>query len=78
MAVEQYVSVEEVRHALRSLYGADPETNLQAFLSHALADPLRPIDAKGRWKPNPFLTLLFIIACALAGVFLYFSVGGRQ
>ena len=78
MPVEHYVSVEEVRHALRSLYGADPETNLQAVLSRALADPLRPIDAKGRWKPNPVFILLFIIACALAGVFLYFSVGGRQ
>ena len=78
MPQEQYVSVEEVRHALRSLYRADPETNLQAVLSHALADPLRPIDGKGRWKPNPFFILLFICACALAGVFLYFSVGGSQ
>jgi hypothetical protein len=78
MSVEHYVSIEEVRHALRSLYGSGPETNLQAVLSRALADPLRPTDAKGRWKPNPFLILLFIIACALAGVFLYFSVGGSQ
>ena len=46
MPVEHYVSVEEVRHALRSLYGSDPETNLQAVLSRALADPLKPIDEK--------------------------------
>ena len=43
----------------------------------SLSDELKPVDEKGRWKPSPLLVLLFVLLCALIGVFLYFSIGGR-
>lgn len=73
-----YVSTEEVRQALRSLYRNDAEANLQLVLRESLSDELRPIDEKGRWKPSPILILIFLALCAIAGVVIYFSIGGRS
>ena len=70
-----YITPEEVRQALRSLHFEDTETNSELALRAALADDLKPIDARGRWKPSSLLILVGVIACALLGVFLYFSLG---
>ena len=72
-----YISAEEVRQALRQIYRSDAESNLQDALRESLSDELRPIDEKGRWKPSPLLILTVVLLCALAGVFIYFSIGGR-
>ena len=77
MNAQGYVAPEEVRQALRQIYRNDSETNLQNALALSLADGLKPVDEKGRWKPNPLLLLAFSLLCALAGIFLYFSIGGR-
>jgi hypothetical protein len=73
-----YVSPEEVRQALRNIYRSDVESNLQTALLRSISDELKPIDEKGRWKPSPLLVLLFVLLCALVGVFLYFSLGERS
>ena len=72
-----YISAEEVRQALRRIYLADAESNLQNALRESLSDELRPVDEKGRWKPSPLLVLTVVLLCALVGIFIYFSVGGR-
>ena len=72
-----YISAEEVRQALRKIYLADAESNLQNALRESLSDELRPIDENGRWKPSPLLVLTVVLLCALVGVFIYFSIGGR-
>ena len=72
-----YISAEEVRQALRQIYRSDAESNLQNALLESLSDELRPVDEKGRWKPSPLLVLTFVLLCALVGIFIYFSVGGR-
>jgi hypothetical protein len=72
-----YISAEEVRQALRQIYRSDAESNLQNALLESLSDELRPVDEKGRWKPSPLLVLTVVLLCALAGIFIYFSVGGR-
>lgn len=72
-----YISPEEVRQALRTIYRNDAEANLQTALLQSFSDSLRPVDQNGRWKPSPLLVLLFSLICALIGVFLYFSIGGR-
>ena len=77
MNAQGYVSPEEVRQALRQIYRNDSETNLQNALAKSVADGLKPVDEKGRWKPSPLLLLAFSLLCAIAGVFLYFSIGGR-
>ena len=72
-----YISAEEVRQALRQIYRSDTESNLQNAFLESLSDELKPIDEKGRWKPNPLLVLTVVLLCALVGIFIYFSVGGR-
>jgi hypothetical protein len=77
MAAPGYISPEEVRQALRDIYRSDAESNLQTALFRSISDELKPIDERGRWKPSPLLILLFVLLCALVGVFLYFSLGER-
>ena len=72
-----YISAEEVRQALRQIYRSDTESNLQNAFLESLSDELKPIDEKGRWKPSPLLVLTVVLLCALVGIFIYFSVGGR-
>ena len=72
-----YISAEEVRQALRRIYLSDAESNLQNALLNSLSDELKPVDEKGRWKPSPLLVLTVVLLCALVGVFVYFSIGGR-
>ena len=72
-----YISAEEVQQALRQIYRADAESNLQNALRESLSDELRPVDEKERWKPSPLLVLTVVLLCILVGVFIYFSVGGR-
>jgi hypothetical protein len=70
-----YITPEEVRLALRKLHSEDTETNPEMALRHALADDLKPVYARGRWKPSSPLILAGVIVFALLGVFLYFSLG---
>lgn len=73
-----YISPEEARRALRSVYRGDSETNLEKAVLESLSNDLKPIDEKGRRKPSSLLVLLFLLVCALAGSFLYFSLGARS
>ena len=75
MYAQSYVSAEEVRQALRQIYRNDSEINLPNALAQSMADELKPVNEKGRWKPSPLLVLVFVLLCALTGVFLYFSIG---
>jgi hypothetical protein len=70
-----YVTPEEVRLALQKVHSEGIETNPEKALRHALADDLKPIDERGRWKPSSLVILAGAISCALLGIFLYFSLG---
>ena len=78
MDTHGYVSTEEARQALQQTYRNDSESNLQTALLESLSDELKPIDARGRRRPNPTLVLSILLLCALVGVFVYFSVGGHR
>ena len=78
MDTQGYISLEEVRQALRQIYRSDAEINLQSSLLESLSDELKPIDEKGRWRPSPMLILTLVLLCALLGVFVYFSLGARE
>jgi hypothetical protein len=77
MDARGYISPDEVRRALRQIYLNDAETNLQSSLLESLSDELKPINEKGRRKPSLLLILTLAVLCALLGIFVYFSVGGR-
>ena len=78
MDARGYVTFAEMRRALRSIYQEDRETNLSKALLNALSDDLRPVDARGRWRPNALVVLLAALLLALLGIFLYFSIGVRR
>lgn len=77
MDAQHYISVEDVRAALRQIYRGDAECNLQNAIRQSLSNELKPADDKGHWKPSPLLILVLVLLCALLGVFVYFSVGAR-
>ena len=75
MEATGYITPEEVRLALRKLHSEDTETNPELALRSALADDLKPVDARGRWKPSSLVILAGFIVLTLLAVFLYFSLG---
>ena len=75
MEATGYITPEEVRLALRRLHSEDTETNPELALRSALADDLKPVDARGRWKPSSLVILAGVFVLALLGVLLYFSLG---
>lgn len=77
MDAQGHVTPEEIRRALLTMYQGDNESNLQQALLRLLADDLRPTDERGRWKPSPLLILVAVLACALVGVFFYFTIGAH-
>jgi hypothetical protein len=77
MDAQGHVTAEEIRLALLSMYRGDTESNLQQALLRLLADELKPVDEKGRWKPSPLLILVALLMCALIGIFFYFTLGAR-
>ena len=78
MDAQGHVTPEEIRRALVTMYRDDTESNLQQALLRLLADDLKPIDERGRWKPSPLLILVAVLVCALVGVFFYFTIGARR
>ena len=78
MDAQGHVTPEEIRRALLTMYRDDPESNLQQALLRLLADDLKPIDERGRWKPSPLLILVAVLVCVLVGVFFYFTIGARR
>jgi hypothetical protein len=78
MERQGYVTFAEMQRALRRIYQEDGETNLHKALLTALANDLRPLDQKGRWRPNSLLVLPAVLLIALLGIFLYFSIGVRR
>ena len=77
-AIRDNVTAEETRQALRVLYRADTETNLQTAFARALAADLKPIDENGKWRPSTLLVLGGALLLVFVGVFVYFSIGGHR
>jgi hypothetical protein len=78
MDAQGHVSPAEVRTALRLIYRDDPESDLQKAFLRSLEDELKPVDAKGRWKPSAFLILVFSLFCSLITIFFYFTLGRHR
>lgn len=78
MAEPNYISLQQAREALKSLYRSDTESNLEKAVLESLSDGIKPVDDKGRWKPSTTLILIAVLVFTLASVFFYFSIGGRS
>jgi hypothetical protein len=63
----------DMRKDLQQLYAQDPEARLMQIVWRSLADPVKPEDANGRFRPHPLLVLLGILGAFAATVSLYFT-----
>jgi hypothetical protein len=70
-----YITASEAREALKAVYREDPESNLQKALLNALADDLKPLNEKGRWRPSSLLVLAGLLLVAFLGIFFCLSFG---
>ncbi len=59
--------------SLRELFKQDPEARILARLRRYAADPVKPEDQDGRFRPHPVILLLGVIGGLATIVFLYFS-----
>jgi hypothetical protein len=69
----QDIDQDEMRAELRRLYATDPEVRLLQVMGRSFADPVKPETANGRFRPDPLLVVLGVIASFVANVFLYFT-----
>ena len=63
----------ELREELRQMYAQDPEARILPQIRRRLADPMKPTNENGRFRPHPLALLLGTIGAIAAAVFLYFS-----
>jgi hypothetical protein len=77
METREYVTADHVRQALKIVYRADAEINLGIALSRALADDLKPVDERGRLRPNMLWVLVAAVWCSFIGIFVFFSIGAH-
>lgn len=61
---------------LRQLYAQDEEERLFGNILRRIEDPLRPRNEDGRFRVNPILLLLAVLAALALGVFVFFSLSG--
>jgi hypothetical protein len=67
------IGVDNTREELRKLYSRDPEKSLLKNAVRCLADPIKPLDEKGRFRPHPLLVWLLAFGLVAGSVFIYFS-----
>jgi hypothetical protein len=59
---------------MRRAYALDPEANLLQRLRRAIADPVKPEDVKGRFRPAPVVVVFGVGLAITIGTFFYFCV----
>jgi hypothetical protein len=69
----QDIDQDEMRAELRQLYATEPEARLLQVMGRSFADPVKPESANGRFRPDPLLVVLGVIASFVVSVFLYFT-----
>jgi hypothetical protein len=63
----------EMRADLQQIYAQDPEAKLVPIIGRSVADPVRPEDANGKFRPHPLLVLLGTLGVFTLSVFAYFT-----
>jgi len=71
--MKRKVEVEESRQRLETFLAQDNQESLGATLLRCIEDPLRPRTRNGRFRLNPILLLLSVLAAIGLIAFSYFS-----
>jgi hypothetical protein len=58
---------------LRRVYASDPEAGLLQICGRSLADPVKPKNENGQFRPHPLLILLGTFGGLAVSVFVYFT-----
>jgi hypothetical protein len=72
--MKRKVEVEESRQRLETFLAQDNQESLGATLLRCIEDPLRPRTRNGRFRLNPILLLLSVLAAIGLIAFSYFSL----
>jgi len=72
--MKRKVEVEESRQRLETFLAQDNQESLGATLLRCIEDPLRPRTRNGRFRLNPTLLLLGVLAAIGLIAFSYFSL----
>jgi hypothetical protein len=72
--MKRKVEVEESRQRLETFLAQDNQESLGATLLRCIEDPLRPRTRNGRFRLNPILLLLGVLAAIALIAFSYFSL----
>lgn len=78
MKTRGHVTEAETRQALRELFRVDPEIDSRTALLRMFEEELRPLDARGRWRPSRLLLLIAGLLCAAVLAFAWFTFGARS
>ena len=68
---------EEMLLRLQDRFAQDPEARILPGFRRWIADPLKPQDEKGRFRPHPIALLMAVTGLIAIGTFMYFA-GGAQ
>lgn len=68
------VTEDEMFSSLEEAFKGDPEQSLMWQITQKLRDPIKPEDAKGRFRLHPLLLALGLLFLIALGTFVYFGV----
>jgi hypothetical protein len=68
------VTEDEMFASLEEAFKGDPEQSLMWQLTRKVRDPIRPEDAKGRFRLHPLVLALGLLFLIVVGSFVYFGI----
>lgn len=68
------VTEDEMFVSLEQAFKGDPEQSLMWQITQKLKDPIRPEDAKGRFRLHPLVLALGLLFLIVVGAFVYFGI----
>jgi cytoskeletal protein RodZ len=70
---EQQGEKDLMMQRLRERFAQDQESEIVPRLMRWFADPLKPEDENGRFRPNPAVLLVAVVGMIAVGAFFYFG-----
>ena len=73
MDAEKHVTEDEMLVGLLRVYGQSNEEQLTLQLRQWIADPVQPVDSKGRSRFHPLVFVLAVVICAVVVALVYLA-----
>lgn len=64
---------DDMLQLVRDRFEQDPDAQILPKLMRWFADPLKPQDEKGRFRPSPVVLMVLVIGLIAVTAFLYFG-----